>query len=110
VAAKTSCGEAVSYDAIPWFWSVQYNGKLQLVGLSEGYDEVILRHEVSEGHKFSAWYFKGGTLLAVDAVNNAKAYVVGTRFIKSGALIDKVKLSDLAVALKPATLILVEDL
>jgi 3-phenylpropionate/trans-cinnamate dioxygenase ferredoxin reductase subunit len=105
VAAKAICGEAATYNTIPWFWSDQYDVKLQMVGLSEGYDEVIVRHEVSEGHKFSAWYFKGDTLLAVDAVNNAKAYVIGTRFIKSGALVDKDKLVDLEVVLKPATLV-----
>ncbi|WP_020567269.1 NAD(P)/FAD-dependent oxidoreductase [Neolewinella persica] len=104
VAAKAICGEVVVYDAIPWFWSDQYDVKLQMVGLSEGYDEVVVRHEIGEGHKFSAWYFKGDTLLAVDAVNNAKAYVIGTRFIKSGDLINKGKLADLGVGLKPATL------
>ncbi|MFK8165177.1 MAG: NAD(P)/FAD-dependent oxidoreductase [Lewinella sp.] len=105
IAAQAICGEAVVYDAIPWFWSDQYDVKLQMVGLSDGYDEVIVRREEGEGYKFSAWYFKGDTLLAVDAVNNAKAYVIGTRFIKSGALINKKKLVDLEVGLKPATLI-----
>jgi len=105
VAAKAICGETVAYDAIPWFWSDQYDVKLQMVGLSDGYDEVIVREETSEGHKFSAWYFKGDALLAVDAVNNAKAYVIGTRFIKSGDLIDKGKLVDLEVGLKRVALV-----
>jgi 3-phenylpropionate/trans-cinnamate dioxygenase ferredoxin reductase subunit len=105
VAAKAICGQEVVYDAIPWFWSDQYDVKLQMVGLPEGYDEVLVRQEFGEGHKFSAWYFRGDTLLAVDGVNNAKAYVIGTRFIKSGQLIDKAKLVDPEVVLKPANLI-----
>lgn len=105
VAAKAICGEAVIYDAVPWFWSDQYDVKLQMVGLSEGYDEVIVRHEVGEEHKFSVWYFKGNALLAVDAVNNAKAYVIGTRFIKGWKQLDKTKLVDPDVVLKPANLL-----
>jgi 3-phenylpropionate/trans-cinnamate dioxygenase ferredoxin reductase subunit len=108
VAAEAICGKEAAYDAMPWFWSDQYDVKLQIVGLADGYDEVVIRHEVGEGHKFSAWYFQGETLLAVDAVNNAKAYVIGTRFIKGGQLVDKGKLVDPAVVLKPAN-ILVEE-
>lgn len=100
VAAKAICGEEIIYATIPWFWSDQYDVKLQMVGLSEGHDEVVVRHEEGEGHKFSAWYFRGDTLLAVDGINNAKAYVLGTRFIKSGQLIDRRKLADAKVSLK----------
>jgi len=103
VAAKAICGEEVSYDTIPWFWSDQYEVKLQMVGLAEGADEVVVRQEEGEGHKFSIWYFRGDALLAVDAVNNAKAYVLGTRFIKSRQLIDRRKLVDPTVNLKQIT-------
>ncbi len=103
VAAKAICGEEATYDAIPWFWSDQYDVKLQMVGLAEGGDEVVVRQEEGEGHKFSIWYFRGDALLAVDAVNNAKAYVLGTRFIKSGQAIDRRKLVDPTVNLKEIT-------
>lgn len=104
VTAAVICGKEALYDSIPWFWSDQYDVKLQMVGLSEGYTDVILRDEPGEGLKKSAWYFKGEELLAVDAVNNAKAYVLGTRFIKDNLAIDKSKLADPETPLKPGEL------
>ncbi len=105
VAAAALCDKAPTYDAIPWFWSDQYNVKLQMVGLSNGYTQSFLRKEDDEGIKFSFWYFKGDELLAVDAVNNAKAYVIGTKFIKENKKINKTKLMDTSVPLKPANLL-----
>lgn len=89
VAAAALAGQQVVYDKIPWFWSEQYDLKLQMVGLSAGYDEVILRQESETAPKFSLWYFKGDTLLAVDAVNHTKAYVMGTKFLKARLPLDK---------------------
>lgn len=106
IAAAAICGKEVSYDALPWFWSDQYDIKLQIVGLAEGYDNLIVRKEEKEQPCFSIWYFRGNNLLSVDAINNAKAYVVGTKLIKSGALIAKGKLAKTAVPLKPVNLIL----
>ncbi|MCK0188919.1 FAD-dependent oxidoreductase [Arenibacter sp. F20364] len=107
VAAAAICGKETKYDSIPWFWSDQYDVKLQMVGLSNGYDQLILRKEADNEKCFSAWYFKRDRLLAVDAVNNAKAYVYGTKFIKSGDKIDKAKLVDLEVEFKPIHLLAV---
>ena len=103
VAAAAICGKHPTYDTIPWFWSDQYDIKLQMVGLSSGYTEALVRKEEGEGTKFSVWYFKEDRLLAVDAVNNAKAYMLGTKFIKGGQKLDKSKLSDPSVAFKPAS-------
>lgn len=105
VAAAAICGNETRYDTIPWFWSDQYDVKLQMVGLSQGYDEVLVRREVGNEKCFSVWYFKGDNILAVDAVNNAKAYVYGTKFIKSGDPIDKAKLVDLKVEFKAGNLL-----
>lgn len=105
VAAAAICGKEPIYDTIPWFWSDQYDVKLQMVGLSEGYDRALVRKEVNRDNCFSIWYFKGDTLLAVDAVNNAKAYVYGTKFIKSGEKIDTSKLLDSSIEFKPANLL-----
>ncbi|SFF67624.1 3-phenylpropionate/trans-cinnamate dioxygenase ferredoxin reductase subunit [Salegentibacter agarivorans] len=103
VAAAAICGKEVHYDTIPWFWSDQYDVKLQMVGLSYGYTEVIKRVEPGKGDQVceSCWYFKDEELLAVDAVNNAKAYVLGGKFIKSKQPIDKVKLRDISIPIKP---------
>lgn len=94
VAAATICGESTVYDKIPWFWSDQYNVKFQAVGLSPGYDMLIVRKEAGGNDSLSVWYFAGDTLLAVDAVNHPKAYVLGTKLIKGGQKIDKPNLAD----------------
>lgn len=105
VAAAAICGKEVVYDTIPWFWSDQYDVKLQIVGIAAGYDHYIVRKEEKEQPCFSIWYFRGHKLLAVDAINNAKAFVLGTKFIKSGEQIDQIKLVDTNVALKPVALV-----
>lgn len=104
VAAANICGKAMDYKALPWFWSDQYDVKLQTVGLFNGYDTVILRKESGKENCFSIWYFKGQRLLAVDAVNNAKAYVVGMKLLKERQEINKSILADDTVPLKPALL------
>ncbi|MCL4145873.1 UNVERIFIED_CONTAM: hypothetical protein GTU68_056720 [Idotea baltica] len=105
VAAASISGKDVVYNSIPWFWSDQYDVKLQIVGLSNGYDNIVIRKEEKEQPCFSIWYFRGNTLLSVDAINNAKAYVVGTKFIKSNQLVNKEKLADSTVEFKPVNFI-----
>lgn len=105
VAAASICGKEANYDTLPWFWSDQYDVKLQMVGLASGYNNIVVRQEPEDNHKFSVWYFKDETLLAVDAINHAKAYVVATKLIKSGAQINLKKLADNAVTLHPDSLI-----
>lgn len=89
VAAANICEKTTSYNTIPWFWSDQFDIKLQMVGLSAGYTEQIIRKEPEDKNKFSVWYFKGDELLSVDAVNHAKAYVLATKLLKQKANIDK---------------------
>ena len=71
------------YRPKPWFWSDQYDVKLQIAGFNAGYDETIVRPGAREG-ACSVWYFASGDLIAVDAVNDAKAYVVGKKLLDSG--------------------------
>ena len=101
VAAATICGKEVEHKAIPWFWSDQYDVKLQMVGLSSGYTRVLIRKEKDRTDSLSLWYFDRKKLLAVDAVNNARAYMLGTKFIKSGQQLDTSKLVDPNVELRP---------
>ncbi len=105
VAAAAICEKNPIYNSIPWFWSDQYDIKLQMVGLSDGYNNILIREEESEGTKLSMWYFKDDVLLAVDAINNAKAYVLGTKFIKGNNKVDKLKLADASISLKPLNLL-----
>jgi len=95
VAASNICGKQKMYNAIPWFWSDQFDVKMQMVGLQDGYNELILRNtDGPESKKFSAWYFRDDKLLAVDAVNDMKAYMIGTKFIKNNIRVNKLKLAN----------------
>ncbi|NBD30934.1 MAG: FAD-dependent oxidoreductase [Alphaproteobacteria bacterium] len=81
VAARNMAGGDVAYDPKPWFWSDQYDCKLQIAGLNLGYDAVHVRQD---GAALSHWYYKGDALIAVDAMNDARTYMVAKRLIEAG--------------------------
>jgi len=83
VVAENMLGAGKDYIATPWFWSDQFDVKLQIAGLNGGYDRVVTRTGDKTGAQ-SHWYYAGGTLLAVDAMNDARAYMIGKRLIESG--------------------------
>ena len=85
------------YLAKPWFWSDQYDTKLQIAGLNTGYDSVVTR-EAEGGVSF--WYYAGDTLVAVDAMNDPRAYMVGKRLIEAGKSPDAAAVGDPATELK----------
>lgn len=99
-AALAICGNPKPYNALPWFWSDQFDLKLQIAGLSAGYDDIVLRGNPNEGRSCAAFYFKGEKLLAVDAVNRPQEYMVGKRLIPQNKIIDKKALADETVPLK----------
>ncbi|MDP4990384.1 MAG: FAD-dependent oxidoreductase, partial [Marivita lacus] len=80
--ADNLLGENLPYEAKPWFWSDQYDVKLQIVGLNTGYDKIVTRQ--GEGGVVSFWYYAGDRLLAIDAMNDPRAYMVGKRLIEAG--------------------------
>ena len=96
--AENILGAGKAYDAKPWFWSDQYDCKLQIAGLNTGYDNIVTRGP--EGESVSFWYFKGDTLLAVDAVNDPRAYMVGKRLIEQGKSPAKAALTNPATVMK----------
>ena len=98
VVAENILGAGKDYIAKPWFWSDQYDCKLQIAGLNTGYDNIVTRGPEGEGVSF--WYYQGDTLLAVDAMNDPRGYMVGKRLIEMGKSLDKAKISDLSVQLK----------
>ncbi len=99
VAAQHACGVGKPYDPTPWFWSDQYDVKLQIVGLNTGYNNVVRRDgSREEGESF--WYFKGDQLLAVDAMNDAKTYVMARKILELGKSISPSQASDASVDLK----------
>ena len=83
IVAQNMLGKAVEYTAKPWFWSDQYDVKLQIAGLNTGYDRVVTRKGEKDG-AVSFWYYGGQTLLAVDAANDPRAYMIGKRLIEAG--------------------------
>lgn len=99
VAAKTILGEDVAYDATPWFWSNQYDLKLQTIGLSIGYDQAVVRGDPAT-RSFSVVHLKQGKVIALDCVNATKDYVQGRKLVETGAVIDPARLADTTVPLK----------
>lgn len=97
--AKTITGHKQPYRAFPWFWSNQYDLKLQTAGISAGYDVALVRGD-PEARSFSVLYLKDGRLIAVDAVNTVKDFVQGRKLIEAGARIQADRASDPTVPLK----------
>ncbi len=83
VVAANMLGAETPYIPKPWFWSDQFDVKLQIAGLNTGFDQVVARPGEKPGAQ-SNWYYAGDRLLAVDAMNDARNYMVGKRLIESG--------------------------
>jgi 3-phenylpropionate/trans-cinnamate dioxygenase ferredoxin reductase subunit len=96
--ARNILGAGEDYVPQPWFWSDQYDVKLQIAGLNTGYTDVVVR---DGGAARSHWYYAGGTLLAVDAMNDPRAYMVGKRLIEAGRSPAPAVVADAAQDLKP---------
>lgn len=81
--AQVLAGEDLKYDALPWFWSDQFDCKLQIAGLNIGYTKTVIRPGANDNVR-SIWYYADDRLLAVDAMNDPKAYAFGRKIIASG--------------------------
>jgi 3-phenylpropionate/trans-cinnamate dioxygenase ferredoxin reductase subunit len=101
VVAKTIAGQDVAYHAVPWFWSNQYDLKLQTVGLSMGHDATVLRGDPGT-RGFSLIYLKAGRVIALDCVNAVKDYVQGRKLVETGSTVDPARLADTGILLKDA--------
>lgn len=99
LAAAAILGKPRPSEDCPWFWSDQYDLKLQIAGLSQGYDQIVLRGS-PEDRKFAAFYLKNGTLIAVDAVNSAPEFLASKKLIMMGAKVEPDTLSDTTVSMK----------
>lgn len=99
VVASTIVGERLAYKAVPWFWSDQADLKLQIAGLSAGYDHTVVRGNPTED-KFSVLYYRSGKILAIDAVNDAPDYMAVRRALTSGANISASAAADSTTPLK----------
>jgi 3-phenylpropionate/trans-cinnamate dioxygenase ferredoxin reductase subunit len=100
-AALNMLGRQVTHDRVPWFWSDQFDNKLLIVGLSQDYDQQVLRGDPAS-RSFSVCYLKGRELLAVEAINHSKDYMAARKLIAERALLNPEKLADNQVAFKEA--------
>lgn len=91
--AKALCGAPVAYRALPWFWSNQYELKLQTVGISAGHDQTVVRGE-PDNRRFSVVYLRNGRVVALDCVNMVKDYVQGRKLVETGVVADVKALAD----------------
>jgi 3-phenylpropionate/trans-cinnamate dioxygenase ferredoxin reductase component len=83
IAARDIAGEPADYRPVPWFWSDQYDTKLQIAGLNMGYDATVVRPGPRVGAQ-SVWYFAGDEFIAVDSINDSKSYMFGKRILELG--------------------------
>jgi 3-phenylpropionate/trans-cinnamate dioxygenase ferredoxin reductase subunit len=97
--AKAICGDEKPYHAFPWFWSNQYDLRLQTCGLNVGYDQTVLRGDPAN-RSFSVVYLKGGKVVALDCVNATKDYVAGRKLVEAGAMPSAEQLANAEVPLK----------
>ena len=97
--ARDITGNPVPYKAVPWFWSNQYDLRLQTVGLSIGHDATVTRGDPAT-RSFSVVYLKQGRVIALDCVNAVKDYVQGKKLVETGAVIAPERLADTGLLLK----------
>jgi 3-phenylpropionate/trans-cinnamate dioxygenase ferredoxin reductase subunit len=97
-AAATLCGQQKDCTTLPWFWSDQYNLKLQIAGLSQGYDQVVIRGDINSDDGFAAFYLQQGKLLAADCVNRPKEFMLSKRLIANHASVPAEQLADESIA------------
>ncbi len=100
-AAATLCKEQRPYAQVPWFWSDQYDLKLQIVGLTEGYDQTVIRGDIAS-RQFSCFYLKEDRLIAVDSVNSPREFMLSKPAVAAGAKIPAQILADPEESLKDA--------
>ena len=100
VAAAVLTGNARPYEAIPWFWSDQYDVKLQVVGVCPDHDQVVMRSSADDTRSFSLFYLKGGAIRAADVINNPRDFMVAKKLVAARAEVDPAAVRDPDVPLK----------
>ncbi|OBG78038.1 MULTISPECIES: NAD(P)/FAD-dependent oxidoreductase [unclassified Mycobacterium] len=92
VAAATVCGKSKKIAALPWFWSDQYDLKLQIAGLNTGYDEVVLSGDPTRERDFTCFYLRAGELLAADCINRPRDFMFSKRVITQQVAVERAEL------------------
>lgn len=99
-AAAAICGVYKPYKSLPWFWSDQYDLKLQIAGLSQGYDQVVIRGDSQNGRSFAAFYLQQGKLIAADCINRPQEFMLSKKIIAENLPVDAARLADESIAVK----------
>ncbi|MGC6485024.1 MAG: NAD(P)/FAD-dependent oxidoreductase, partial [Candidatus Puniceispirillales bacterium] len=99
IVAANLAGEETPYQPKPWFWSDQYDLTLQIAGFNRGYDDTVTRPGAKEG-SVSIWYYAGDELIAVDAMGDPRAYMIGKRLIEAGKSLPREVAADAEANLK----------
>ena len=99
VAAYSLMGRSEEYAGIPWFWSNQGDIKLQIAGLSTGYDQTVVRHDTERG-KFSVLYYRDGQIIAADCANAPLDFMAVKQALSKGKNIDADAAADVSTMLK----------
>lgn len=99
--ARAICGNAQPYDAVPWFWTDQFDIRFQAAGLHHGYDDVVVRGDIG-ARKFSVFYYRGGQLAAIDSINKAGEHLTARKLIAARVQISPEHAADESFDLKSA--------
>lgn len=97
--AQNLLGNETAYQTVPWFWSDQYDVKLQMAGVSAGYDDLVMRGD-PDAHSFSVFYLKNGRLISADAINKPKDFMMAKKLVDNECHPDREQLADDEVPLK----------
>ncbi len=97
--ARNICGDDMLYAQVPWFWSDQYDLKLQIAGISQGYDQTVLRGDPAN-RSFSCLYLRDGQLIAIDSINSPRDFMQSKPLIANHAIISPDTLANVELALK----------
>ena len=92
-------GRGSAYRALPWFWTDQFDVKLQMAGISQGHDQIVTRGSI-ENRKLSVFYFKDGRLLAIDSINRPIDHMIGRKIIAAAVPLTPEQAADETVDLK----------
>jgi len=101
--AQQLMGKEQSYDMVPWFWSDQYDLKLQMVGISGSHDQVVIRGKPRDARNFAVYYFREGRLIACDTVSRPAEFMLAKKWVAAGAQLDPAALADESTNLKTLT-------
>ncbi|HEY1077765.1 MAG TPA: FAD-dependent oxidoreductase [Fontimonas sp.] len=99
-AARNIMGRNEPYQNVPWFWSDQYDLKLQMVGVSAGYDQMVMRGDPATQRNFAVFYLKEGRIIAADAISRPQDFMFAKKLVAAGAVIDPAQLADDSVPMK----------